>query len=131
MESDQTERGKTMPRKLDTFEFPHGGRKGMEFDFESLCDGSIWQLEKGVDWDAGVPVEEARSAETFLGALSRYANEKGMRVNKDISSSVEPKDGEKPLNDVVTVRVRPKKNGEDNGSTTAPAATATKTAAKK
>lgn len=116
-----------MPRKLDTYEFPHGGRKGMDFNFEELCDGSIWQLEKGVDWDAGE--ETPRSAESFLGALSRYANEKGMRVNKDIASSnqdevdaseADPKvkkaDKVKPLNDIVTVRVRPKKE-KSNGNT--------------
>jgi len=99
-----------MPRKLDTFEFPHGGRKGMDFNFEELCDGSIWELEKGVDWDAGS--DEPRSAETFLGALSRYANSKDMRVNKHVSN-----DG-----NVITIRVRPKKvktENESNGQTDA------------
>jgi len=102
-----------MPRVLDTFEFPHGGRKGMEYDFESLCDGQIYQLDTGVDFpnDGDTPTA---SAETFLGALSRYANKKGLRVRKDISE-----DGM-----VVTVNVNPKKVKEessDNGATDADA----------
>ena len=99
-----------MPKVLDTFEFPHGGRKGMEFDFDSLLDGQIYQLEIGED------IPEDTSADTFLGALSRYANKRDLRVNKHVSE-----DGK-----TVTVRVRAKKQKDtednENGSGDAEAA---------
>lgn len=87
-----------MPKKLDTFEFPHGGRKGMDIDFHDLggfdiLNGDSWELERGVDW----PMET--TADTFLGALSRAANSEGLRVNKHVSED----------KNIVTVRARPKK----------------------
>jgi flagellar basal body rod protein FlgB len=81
-----------MAKQLDSFEFPHGGRKPMEFDFDGLLDGNIYQLERGIDFDMDT------TAETFLGALSRYANKRELRVNKHTSE-----DG-----NTVTVRIRPK-----------------------
>lgn len=65
-----------MPKKLDTFEFPHGGRKGIEFDWDSILDGSIWQLEQGKDFTA--PTKQ------FVGAVARQANAKGLRVKRQI-----------------------------------------------
>lgn len=82
-----------MAKVLDTFEFPHGGRKGLDYDFEPLLDGQIHQLEKGVDFDMET------TADTFLGALSRAANAKNLRVNKHVSDD----------KNVVTIRARPKK----------------------
>lgn len=82
-----------MGKVLDTFEFPHGGRKGMDVDFDQWLDGQIHQLEKGVDWDMET------TADTFLGALSRAANAKNLRVNKHVSDD----------KNVVTIRARPKK----------------------
>lgn len=82
-----------MAKTLDTFEFPHGGRKGMDVDFTPYLDGQIYQLEKGVDW----PIEI--TADTFLGSLSRAANAKNLRVNKHVSED----------KNVVTIRARPKK----------------------
>lgn len=82
-----------MPKVLETFEFPHGGRKGLDYDFDSLLDGQIYQLERGVDFDM------ATTADAFLGALSRYANGKNLRVNKHVSED----------KNTVTIRVRPKK----------------------
>jgi len=79
-----------MPTVLETFEFPHGGRKGLEYDFNSLMDGKIYQLVQGDDFDV--------SADTFLGALSRAANAQNKRVNKHVSDDKK----------TVTVRVRPK-----------------------
>jgi hypothetical protein len=99
-----------MARVLETFEFPHGGRKGMEYDFESLCDGRIHQLDSGDDFPVGENQTPAEAAETFLGALSRYANKKGYRVRKDIA--VETEGG--PA--VVTVNVNPKKQKDDAAS---------------
>lgn len=91
-----------MAKVLDTFEFPHGGRKGMDIDFDQWLDGSIYQLEKGVDWDMET------SADTFLGALSRAANAKGLRVNKHVSDD----------KTVVTIRARPKKEKTEQASET-------------
>lgn len=82
-----------MPKVLDTFEFPHGGRKGLDYDFDNLLDGQIYQLERGVDFDMET------TADTFLGALSRYANARSLRVSKHISDD----------KNTVTVRVKPKK----------------------
>lgn len=82
-----------MAKVLDTFEFPHGGRKGLDFDFEPYMDGRIHQLEKGVDFAPDV------TAETFLGALSRYANSQNLRVNKHVSED----------KNTVTIRVKEKK----------------------
>ena len=79
-----------MPKVLETFEFPHGGRKGMEFDFDSLLDGNIYQLERGADFDMET------SADTFLGALSRYANKKNLRVNKHVSEDRQYGYGSRP-----------------------------------
>jgi len=95
-----------MPKKLDTFEFPHGGRKGLDYDFAPLCDGSIWELERGVDF----PIET--TADTFLGALSRYANQRNLRVSKHVSDD----------KNTVTVRVKPKKEKKtEDGSPSEPA----------
>jgi hypothetical protein len=82
-----------MAKTLATFEFPHGGRKGMEIDFSEWLDGQIWVLEKGVDWDMET------SADTFLGALSSAANAKNLRVNKSVNEAKTE----------VTIRARPKK----------------------
>lgn len=98
-----------MAKVLDTFEFPHGGRKGLDYDFDALLDGQIHQLEKGVDFDMDV------SADTFLGSLSRYANSKNLRVNKHVSED----------KNTVTVRAREKKEK------VAPAEKAPKASAKK
>lgn len=88
--------GGEMPKVLDVFEFPHGGRKGLEYDFNSLLDGQIYQLTVGDGKNDDIPTDV--TPETFLGALSRFANAKGMRVNKHVSE-----DGK-----TVTIRVRPK-----------------------
>lgn len=85
-----------MPKVLDVFEFPHGGRKGLDFDFDSLMDGQIYQLTVGDGRNDDIPADV--SPETFLGSLSRYANGKNMRVNKHVSEDKK----------TVTVRVRPK-----------------------
>lgn len=85
-----------MPKVLDTFEFPHGGRKGLDFDFDSLLDGQIYQLTVGDGRNDDIPANV--SPEAFLGSLSRYANGKNMRVNKHVSEDKK----------TVTVRVRPK-----------------------
>jgi len=85
-----------MPKVLDTFEFPHGGRKGLEYDFAGLMDGQIYQLSVGDKANDDIPSDV--SPDTFLGALSRYANAQGMRVNKHISEDKK----------TVTIRVRPK-----------------------
>lgn len=82
-----------MAKVLETFEFPHGGRRGLEYDFEPLVDGQIHQLERGVDFDMET------TADTFLGALSRYANGRNLRVNKHVSED----------KNTVTIRARPKK----------------------
>jgi len=94
-----------MPKVLDTFEFPHGGRKGMDYDFDNLLDGQIYQLERGVDFDMET------TADTFLGALSRYANQKSLRVNKHVSED----------KNTVTIRVRPKKEKKEKPEGSAPA----------
>lgn len=101
-----------MPKKLDTFEYPHGGRKGMDVDFRDLTgdgtvdllDGSNWQLERGVDW----PMEI--TADTFLGGLSRAANAQGLRVNKHVSED----------KNTVTIRCRPKKTKTEAEETPKP-----------
>ncbi len=85
-----------MPKVIDTFEFPHGGRKGLDYDFDSLMDGQIYQLTVGDGRNDDIPSDV--SPESFLGSLSRYANQKGMRVNKHVSEDKK----------VVTIRVRPK-----------------------
>lgn len=63
-----------MPKNLKTFDFPHGGRKGIVYDWETLLDGNIWQLEQGPDFDV--------DPKTFVGALARAANAKNMRVKR-------------------------------------------------
>lgn len=93
-----------MAKVLDTFEFPHGGRKGLDFDFDPLLDGQIHQLEKGVDFDMET------TADTFLGALSRAANAKNLRVNKHVSED----------KNTVTIRARPKKEKKEATETPAP-----------
>lgn len=65
-----------MPKTLKTFDFPHGGRKGIVYDWDSILDGSIWQLEQGTDFDA--------DPKTFVGAVARAANAKNMRVKRQI-----------------------------------------------
>lgn len=65
-----------MPKALETFNFPHGGRKGIEFDWDSILDGKIWQLEQGTDFDA--------DPKTFIGAVARAANLKNLRVKRQI-----------------------------------------------
>lgn len=63
-----------MAKKLATFNFPHGGRKGIEFDWDSILDGEIWQLEQGKDFDA--------DPKTFIGAVARQANSRNLRVKR-------------------------------------------------
>lgn len=96
-----------MAKVLESFEFPHGGRKGMDVDFDQWLDGQIYQLEKGVDW----PIEI--TADTFLGSLSRAANAKNLRVNKHVSED----------KNEVTIRARPKKEKTEKteAATKAPA----------
>jgi hypothetical protein len=65
-----------MPKVLAKFEFPHGGRKGIEYDWDSILDGKIYQLVQGTDFDV--------EPKTFVGAVARAANEKGMRVKRQI-----------------------------------------------
>lgn len=69
-----------MAKALDTFEFPHGGRKGIEYDWDSILDGKIWQLEQGKDF--------AADPKTFIGAVARQANVKNLRVKRQIDGKV-------------------------------------------
>lgn len=69
-----------MPKKLSTFDFPHGGRKGIEFDWDSILDGAIWQLEQGKDFQA--------TPKQFVGAVARQANSKNLRVKRQIDGKV-------------------------------------------
>jgi hypothetical protein len=94
---------KLTPEEVAAFEaeggFPHGGRKGLEFDFAAVCDGDLWNITQSEWWNGeGKEI----TAETFLGSLSRYANANGLRVNKNPAA-----DGKS-----VLVRARPKKVGE-------------------
>jgi hypothetical protein len=68
-----------MAKALATFEFPHGGRKGIEYDWDSILDGKIWSLTQGEDFDNDV------TAKTFVGAVARQANTRELRVKRDIS----------------------------------------------
>lgn len=65
-----------MPKQLKqgSVDFPHGGRKGIVYDWPTLLDGNIWQLEQGSDFDA--------DPKTFIGALARAANAQNMRVKR-------------------------------------------------
>lgn len=65
-----------MPKVLAKFEFPHGGRKGLDYDWDSILDGKIYQLVQGTDFQV--------EPKTFVGAVARAANEKGMRVKRQI-----------------------------------------------
>lgn len=67
-----------MPKVLDQFEFPHGGRKGIEYDWNSLLDGRIYSMEQGKDFAPDV------TPKTFVGALARVASAKGFRVKRQI-----------------------------------------------
>lgn len=69
-----------MAKALDTFEFPHGGRKGIEFNWDSILDGKIWQLEQGKDFTA--------DPKTFIGAVARQANSRNLRVKRQITGKV-------------------------------------------
>lgn len=69
-----------MPKTLDSFEFPHGGRKGIEYDWDSILDGKIYQLEQGKDFK-----EEPK---TFVGAVARAANSRNLRVKRQIDGKV-------------------------------------------
>lgn len=64
------------PKVLDSFDFPHGGRKGIEYDWASILDGKIYQLVQGTDFDA--------EPKTFIGAVARAANLQGKRVKRQI-----------------------------------------------
>lgn len=66
-----------MAKVLDTFEFPHGGRKGIEYDWDSILDGKIYQLVQGTDFDA--------DPKTFVGAVARQANSRNLRVKRQIN----------------------------------------------
>lgn len=59
-----------MPKKLDSFVFPHGGRKGLDFDFSAILDGSVWQLEQGKDW-----TDASYDCKKFANAAARVANQ--------------------------------------------------------
>lgn len=65
-----------MPKVLDTFEFPHGGRKGIEYDWDSILTGKIYQLVQGTDFN--------EDPKTFVGAVARQANARNMRVKRQI-----------------------------------------------
>lgn len=65
-----------MAKALETFEFPHGGRKGIEFNWDSILDGKIWSLTQGEDFTA--------EPKTFIGAVARQANLKNLRVKRQI-----------------------------------------------
>lgn len=65
-----------MPKVLDKFEFPHGGRKGIEYDWDSILDGKIYQLVQGTDFK-----DEPK---TFIGAVARQANSRNLRVKRQI-----------------------------------------------
>lgn len=69
-----------MPKTLDKFDFPHGGRKGIEYDWDSILDGRIYQLEQGKDF--------AVEPKTFVGAVARQANERNLRVKRQIDGKV-------------------------------------------
>jgi hypothetical protein len=69
-----------MPKTLDTFEFPHGGRKGIEYDWDSILDGKIHQLKQGEDFTA--------EPKTFVGAVARAANSRNLRVKRQIDGKV-------------------------------------------
>jgi len=71
-----------MPKTLDSFVFPHGGRKGLEYDWNSLLDGKIYQLEQGKDFPADV------TPKTFVGAVARQASPKNLRIKRDITGKV-------------------------------------------
>jgi len=68
-----------MAKALEQFDFPHGGRKGIEYDWDSILDGKTWSLTQGEDFGEDV------TAKTFIGAVARKANEKNLRVKRDIS----------------------------------------------
>lgn len=65
-----------MAKSLKTFDFPHGGRKGIVYDWASILDGSIWQLTQGEDFDV--------DPKTFVGAVARAANPLNLRVKRQI-----------------------------------------------
>ena len=69
-----------MPKTLDSFDFPHGGRKGIEYDWDSILDGRIYQLEQGKDFTA--------EPKTFVGAVARAANSRNLRVKRQIDGKV-------------------------------------------
>jgi len=104
-----------MPEILDTHDFPHGGRKGLEYDFEPFMDGQNYKFSIEEIIEAG-----SASADAFLGTLSRYANSQNMRVNKDVIRA----DADNPESDVIAVviRARPKKVKEatTDGASTEP-----------
>lgn len=105
-----------MPKALETFEFPHGGRKGIEYDWDSILDGKIWQLTQGEDFTA--------DPKTFIGAVSRKANERNLRVKRELNGKV-----------IVLQAVPKASNGsvpeETPAETPAPAPAPAKTTAKK
>lgn len=70
------------PKTLDSFQFPHGGRKGIEYEWDSLLDGKIYQLEQGKDFPADV------TPKTFIGAVARQASAKNLRVKRQIEGKV-------------------------------------------
>ena len=71
-----------MPKTLDSFDFPHGGRKGVEYDWNTILDGKIYQLEQGKDFPEKVKVS------TFVGAAARAASAKGLRVKRQIDGKI-------------------------------------------
>lgn len=87
-----------MPKVLDTFEFPHGGRKGIEYDWDSILTGKIYQLVQGTDFQ--------EDPKTFVGAVARQANARNLRVKRQIDGKT------------VVLQAVPK------GTAAAPAATA-------
>lgn len=68
-----------MATKLDTYVFPGAGRKA-SFDYNSILDGSIWQLENGVDFDM--------SPQSFRNSVSRAAKWKGQFIRTSITGNV-------------------------------------------
>lgn len=71
-----------MPKVLDSYDFPHGGRKGVEFNWDSVLDGKIYQLEQGKDFPDNV------SPKTFVGAVARQASAKNLRVKRQIDGKI-------------------------------------------
>jgi len=65
---------------VENHQFPHGGRKGLVYDWMSLLDGKQYMLTQGEDFPPDV------TPKTFVGALARFANnlDPKLRVKRDI-----------------------------------------------